>query len=310
MKETAVIISTFNGEKYIEEQLDSILTQEYRDMDIFIYDDGSTDSTYEIIRRYEAENENVHIAESGKKYGYPKCFIELLRQVEGYRYYAFSDQDDVWYPTKLKNAVETLKRVKKDVPLLYYTAVDYCDSNLNHIRSSRFAGKDTEVRRISFQTLLFGGEAMGMTYVFNEKAREALLKANQKETFKDWFLKLYCSLYGGVIYNPVPSANYRRHDMAVTNSTNPAKGFSRVAAQAKEVLVNKDGFQIQKKNIHYIIDNCPLDTVRERDRELLYLFSEPNTVKKRIKKFFWKRRFRKKLPDEIGYRVAFLLGRI
>ena len=310
MRETAVVISTYNGEKYIAEQLDSILGQSYQDMDIFIYDDGSSDDTLQILQQYEDKYESIHIVESGKRLGYPQCFIELLRQVEGYRFYAFSDQDDVWNEDKLEIAVSVLRKVKKNVPLLYYTAVDYCDSELNYIRPSRFAGGRTEIRRIPFQALLFGGEAMGMTYVFNNMSREALLKANDTETFKDWFMKLYCAAYGGVFYNPVPSAKYRRHDMAVTNESNPAGGLSRLFAQASDVLIAKDGMRTQKKVIRYILDHCDINLMREKDRELILLFSEPNSFKKKMKKVFWKRRFRRRLPDEIGYRIAFLLGRI
>jgi len=308
-KNVAIILSTFNGEKYIDEQMKSLVNQTYKDIEIFIHDDGSKDSTVEVLKSYVVRYSNIHLIEGKTGDGYPACFINLLKKVEGFSYYAFSDQDDVWKPTKIENAVNHLSLQDSEIPILYYTAVEYCDASLNFIRSSRFAEGKKQIERLSLQTLLFGGEAMGMTYVFNGLAREALINTDEKCTFKDWFLKVYCATCGNVYFNPNPSALYRRHEKAVTNATNPSPKLGRYLGQFKEIFINTNGFENQKKIIRYINDNFRVNILAE-NRELFELFSEPNCLKNRFKKVFWYKRYRTKWLDEIGYRCAFLMGRM
>lgn len=308
-KKLAIILSAFNGEKYIAEQIESIMSQSFSDFDLFIHDDGSTDSTPQIINEYANTYENIKIIVDKKGLKYPACFIEMLKNISGYRYYAFSDQDDVWDKDKLFDAIQCLDTKDNAQPTLYYSAVNYTDSNLNFIRGSRFAEGKKDICKLTFQQLLFGGEAMGMTFVFNEIAKNALVKANETKAYKDWFLKLYCAACGEVLYNPKASAKYRRHGEAVTGKSNPSGKIQRYYSQILEIFVDKNTFNDRKEIISLLKDNYS-DSINEKDRQLLNLFSEPNSLSKRVKKVFYKKRFRRKLVDELGYRVAFMLGRI
>lgn len=305
----AIILSTYNGGQYIEEQLESLLNQAFKDIEIFIHDDGSKDDTVSKIKKFEEKNSCIHMVEGSGGCGYPACFINLLHKVEGFNYYAFCDQDDVWLPHKIDVAVKQLAKEDGEKPLLYYTAVEYCDSELKHIRDSRFADGKSECMKVTLQEMLFGGEAMGMTFVFNQKAREALLRANQVVTFKDWFLKIYCAACGVVYYDPKPSAKYRRHNQAVTVKTNPVGKLARYIGQIQEIFFAKSGFENQKKIINYL-ENWEPEEISPENKALIQLFSEPNSCGKCLRKVFWKKRFRSKLLDEIGYRFAFLLWRI
>ena len=164
---------------------------------------------------------------------------------------------------------------------------------------------------MNLQSMIVGGEAMGMTFIFNDVARKALLNANNfgSGTFKDWFLKLYCAACGKVYYNPKPSAKYRRHNEAVTNNVNPAGKLSRYTGQIREIFFSKNRFDDQKRIIKFI-EAYEADNVLKDNIKIINLFSEPYVFSKRIKKFFWPRRFRTRILDEIGYRIAFILGRI
>lgn len=305
----AVILSTYNGEKYVAEQIESIMEQSYSNFDLFIHDDGSNDTTEDIINDYAKKYENIKVIVRQKGLGYPSCFIEMLKQVDEYEFYAFSDQDDVWNANKLKNAVECLKMLNKELPNLYYTAVEYTDANLHHIRSSRFAKGKNGICKLNLQALLLGGEAMGMTFVFNNTAKNALVKANVTRNYKDWFLKLYCASCGEVYYNPVPSAKYRRHDWAVTNGSNPSGKIKRYLSQLCEIFFYPHTFDNQKYILDYMIKSC-YNSVHNEDLELISLFTSTNSFCNRVKKITWKRRFRSRIIDELGYRFAFLLGRI
>lgn len=305
----AIILSAYNGEKYIAEQIESLTKQTYKSIDIFIHDDGSTDSTLDIVKKYVSRYSNIFLIVRGTGYGYPGCFIEMLKQIDGYDYYSFSDQDDVWDTLKIETAVKCLNDYDENKPLLYYTAVDYCDSKLNYIRKARYAKGKEKIQEQEFCKMLFGGEAMGMTFVFNKKARNALIKANEKGTFKDWFLKLYCAACGSVIYNPHSSAKYRRHEMAVTNSSNPSGKIDRYLSQIREIYFNKNSFDNQKKILSYLISEC-WNEIEEDNNELIRLFTYEDGIKLRLNKTFYRKAFRNKLIDEFGYRIAFLLGRI
>ena len=305
----AVILSTYNGEKYIKEQIESIMEQSFKNFDLFIHDDGSNDTTPKIIKAFADRYENIHIIVEKRKLGYPKCFIEMLKMVENYRFYAFCDQDDVWNKKKLANGVNALCTLNEKKPLLYYTAVNYCDSDLNYIRGSRFAANMKGIKYLSLTDVLFGGEAMGMTFMFNDVSRNALIKANENGSFKDWFLKIYCSAWGDTIYDPEPSAMYRRHDEAVTGESNPSGKIKRYCSQIKEIFFSKNTFNEQKRIIT-LLKKEYFDEISREDQRLLELFSTSDSVINRMKKVFYKKRFRRKILDELGYRLAFLLGKI
>ena len=309
MNKIAVVLSAYNGEKYIREQIESIINQSYSAFDLFIHDDGSTDGTKLIINEFEQRYDNIRIILKQEELKYPCCFIDMLKEIADYEFYAFSDQDDVWESFKLADAIACMERLDNSKANLYYTAVEYTDSNLQHIRDSRFAKGKYDIRQLKMQELLFGGEAMGMTFVFNNEAKRALLRANEIENFKDWFLKLYCAAFGTVYYNPKSSAKYRRHNLAVTNGENPSGKFDRYLSQIKEIFINKDTFDTQRKILNYIKTYCG-EMMLDDNEELIKLFLEPDSFKNRLRKATWRKRFRSRFIDELGYRLAFLLGRI
>lgn len=228
MKKVNIILCTYNGGRFLKEQLESLLAQTYGNIDIYIKDDGSTDNTIDIISKTIEKNKTdkkIFLLSGKRNLKYPECFISSLIQSKAAGYYAFCDQDDIWNCNKIERAVNKLNRyAKKDIPLLYYSAVDYYNENMDFIRHSRFASSlSVKPEKLRLQQFLFGGEPLGMTFVFNHKVREALEKthANGYRDFKDGFIKIYTASTGKIIYDPVPSAKYRRHAGATTNSINP-----------------------------------------------------------------------------------------
>ena len=100
----AVLMSTYNGEKYIREQIDSILEQSGNfDLDLWVRDDGSKDSTQQILQEY-AQQRKLHWY-TGENLGAAHSFIDLVRKCKGYDYYAFADQDDYWMTNKIQMGV-------------------------------------------------------------------------------------------------------------------------------------------------------------------------------------------------------------
>lgn len=120
-KSVQVVMSTYNGEKYLKEQIDSILSQEGVDVRLYIRDDGSSDRTTDILASYQ-EHKNVKI-EKGNNLGFAKSFLTALDECDEADYYAFSDQDDVWEKDKLSTAIEILEEESQSTPLLYCSAL-------------------------------------------------------------------------------------------------------------------------------------------------------------------------------------------
>ena len=128
-----VLVATYNGEKYIREQLDSIINQTYKNIRILISDDCSKDSTPDILKEYEQKDDRIIVYTHEKNFGnYIKNFEFLLTKVES-EYYALCDQDDVWLPEKIEKTFNKLKEENAD---LAYTDLKVVDQDLNVIYPS------------------------------------------------------------------------------------------------------------------------------------------------------------------------------
>ncbi len=130
-----ILMSTYNGEEFIREQLDSILGQSYPDVDILIRDDGSTDDTFVILKEYEELHQNIH-AYQGANLGVNRSFFELLSESNPKAsYIGFCDQDDCWLPEKIEAAVRQLERMEG--PALYCGAKTLVNENLEPLGSQQ-----------------------------------------------------------------------------------------------------------------------------------------------------------------------------
>ena len=158
-----VLISTYNGEKYIKEQLESIENQEGVRVSILIRDDGSTDKTIDIINDFIVQHPNINLI-SDCNIGYAKSFMTLVRIAsnEDFDYFAFCDQDDVWCSNKLSTAISNICNYN-DRPALYLSQAIIVDENLNPMKSS------FHKRIVALGPALEHNFAIGCTMVFNKK---------------------------------------------------------------------------------------------------------------------------------------------
>lgn len=140
----AVVMSTYNEEKYLTEQIDSILSQKDVHVELFIRDDGSADSTRNIISDYAGHYGNIHV-DFGENVGLARSFIQVLSSASECDYYAFSDQDDYWEPEKLSAATKLIRQKEsgqgKNLPILYYSNLNISDSRLNIIHKTKFEAR-------------------------------------------------------------------------------------------------------------------------------------------------------------------------
>lgn len=166
-----VMMATYNGEKYVAEQIESILAQEGVDVSLLISDDGSSDQTASICRRYSRNNPSVRFKENKTNKGVTQNFMDMLYEVSPgkFDYYAFSDQDDVWLSDKMIRAVELLSS-SRHLPALYYSDVINVDEDLSNPRSGHYTPLFSwEDKRYS---PLIINWVLGCTMVFNSRLCE------------------------------------------------------------------------------------------------------------------------------------------
>lgn len=207
MEKVTVLMSTYNGQKFIKEQIDSILNQNDVQVQLNIRDDGSTDRTIAILKEYQNRFDNINVV-FGKNIGWKLSFFSLLENTlpEKKMFYAFSDQDDIWLTNKMSNAVELLNDSK---PMLYHSNVTIVNSK-KEILGNRY-GEDFIPNDKNPQAFL-DGYGIGATMVFNEKLLSIFNTYKVKNaTNHDAYLIALCNLVGKTIYDKNSYILYRRH---------------------------------------------------------------------------------------------------
>lgn len=207
MNSVTVLLSTYNGEKYLREQLDSVLNQKKVDVRILVRDDGSNDKTLEILDEYDNKFKNFEYYKNGNL-GPAKSFLNLVCCAPESDFYAFCDQDDVWDDDKLSCAIEKLKSLSANTPNLYYSNLRIVDQNLKFYRLSH--------NRVLFNnnkySALTENLCTGCTAVFNRCALN-ILKENIPDycTMHDTWVYMLCKLLGNTIYDETAHISYRQH---------------------------------------------------------------------------------------------------
>ena len=206
-----ILLSTYNGERFIRAQLDSLFAQTYPNIVIHIRDDGSTDGTVDIVKEYVDRGIPI-VLERGDNIGIIPSFMQLLRNTERTgELYAFCDQDDVWKPEKISRAVERIMQSSQPERVLYCSRLEYVDEHLHHL------GYSLIPRVVGFENAVVENIATGCTAVFGEQIRAWILEGDPaRMMMHDWWAYLVASAFGLVVYDDFPSIQYRQHGNAAT----------------------------------------------------------------------------------------------
>ncbi len=206
-----VLMSTYNGEKYIREQIDSILNQRDVLVKLYIRDDGSKDNTLKIIEEYQKKYDNIKLAK-GENIGYKKSFMFLTYNAPDADYYAYADQDDVWLSNKMIQAINMIKEGDQRKPVLYYSMMTQVDEKLK-IMQEQQTPKIMQNKIMS----LFQNFAQGSTILFNAKLLEKVKSYHiEKEVSHDIWLPICALFLGEVVFDNNSYILYRRHNESVT----------------------------------------------------------------------------------------------
>ncbi|MCS6990024.1 MAG: glycosyltransferase family 2 protein [Chloroherpetonaceae bacterium] len=209
-----VLLSTYNGEKFLSQQLDSLLAQTYPDILIHVRDDGSSDKTLDILDAYRNAHPNIRVTR-GENMGAAKSFYQLLLNADdSCEYFAYCDQDDVWKSDKIERAIAFHQKRDPAIPALYFSEFEIVDANLRRIASSKpYARRD-------FKTALLQNVPFGCAQVWN-KAAQRLLATHPPNFFymHDWWNFLVISGVGEILYDPAETLYYRAHGANVFGQT-------------------------------------------------------------------------------------------
>lgn len=293
MHKVVVLMSTFNGEKYIKDQIESILSQKDVDVNLIVRDDGSSDSTLDILEDYSQQGKCYYYHNDNK--GAALSFIDLLFHAPEAEYYSFSDQDDVWLPDKLRIAIEAIKEYKK--PALYHGLAGKVDENLMPLPNPQYNPMQT-----------FAGSlltsATGCTMVFNSALMDILRTYQPKNiSMHDaWVYRTCYAVGGAVIYDCNSYMLYRQH-------SNNVSGGNMSFSEKLNRQLNKN------KNLRWMTANelksgyyCYLP---DENKKILDVFvGYRSSLKNKMKIIFGKDFVANKKKTTIQFKILFLLDLI
>lgn len=205
MKKVKVLLSTYNGERYITELLKSLSEQDGVDISVLIRDDGSKDNTLDMIKQFN-EKIDIHLYK-GNNIGYSDSFWYLITMATDADYYALCDQDDYWCRDKLLSAIKLIENSGIKGPILYTSNVISTDEKLKVINKDSFPVH----KIVSFADSLKRSILPGCTFVFNDELLNYLKKYNGKRLIHDWSIYLIAKAVGNVLYDTEPHILYRIH---------------------------------------------------------------------------------------------------
>lgn len=302
---TAVLLSTYNGERFVEKQIESIIKQDsFRSIDFIIRDDGSKDATVTILRKYERNYSNIKVL-VGHNIGLVPSFFNLLHYgyEHDYEYYAFCDQDDYWLPDKISSAINKIQSESSHIPLLYGTCSWLVDDKLT---KSKVTTQKMQ-RNVTFYNAAIQNIFPGHTQVINKQLARILLSKTEdfsKVYSQDlWFIAAAATT-GKVVSDNIPHVLYRMHG---NNELGYGKGkmarlYSHLLRLRKKEP-QKMAIQLQyfAKQFNEYLDNNQKD-------EILNFFQKQSTLKNRIDYTKNTRLYRQTSKETALFKILYVMG--
>lgn len=224
-KNIAILLATYNGDRFIAEQIESILCQTYSEWTLYVHDDGSSDSTMDTLRKFENTDPRIKILHYPVQGGAKNNFFSILNHVEA-PYYMFCDQDDVWNENKIAIEMQKMVSLEKEHDIVCIaTDLEVVDENLNRIAPSmwQYAGLHPELMK-NFDDYAGGTFMTGCTMLFNNNARKSIILPATKAIMHDAWIELCIAKIGGKIeYMNTATVKYRQHGANVLGAQDIGK---------------------------------------------------------------------------------------
>ncbi|HFU4493158.1 TPA: glycosyltransferase family 2 protein [Streptococcus suis] len=262
-----ILMSTYNGQQFLAEQIRSIQDQSYTDWTLFIRDDGSSDNTKEILKDFERQDSRIHLINSDKSdnLGVIKSFHKLVNHDRA-DYYFFSDQDDVWLPNKLELSLKEAQNYLADLPLMVYMDLKVVNQDLEIMTESMVKSQshhaNTELVQELTENTVTGGVAM-INHALAEMWQET-----DDILMHDWYLALLASAFGNLVFIDQPGELYRQHSDNVLGARTLSKRFKKWIRPHILFAVYWDLIKNSQKQARHLLQ-MPLS---QSNRELIEAF--------------------------------------
>jgi len=267
-----IVMATYNGEYYLSEQIESILSQTYTNWELYIHDDDSKDATINIINHYVSKDSRINFLDDSLSFKSATLnFKYLIDNINVSEYLMLSDQDDIWLPDKIKTTLEVMlaEEIKQQgKPILVHTDLKVVDSKLNIINSSFYNYMNIDIAKDSLNRLLVRNVVTGCTLMINKPLHELVQKMPKQAIVHDWWIALNARLFGQIVFIKKPTLLYRQHDH---NSIGANKNNS--IKQNLQYMYNYN-----RKEIEAYIRQCTLlyeihsSRMSHKDKQLCYEF--------------------------------------
>ncbi|HEM6582931.1 glycosyltransferase family 2 protein [Streptococcus suis] len=262
-----ILMSTYNGQQFLAEQIRSIQEQTYTDWTLFIRDDGSSDNTKEILKDFERQDSRVYLIDSDKSdnLGVIKSFHKLVNHDRA-DYYFFSDQDDVWLPNKLELSLNEAQNYPANLPLMVYMDLKVVNQDLEIMTESMVKSQshhaNTELVQELTENTVTGGVAM-INHTLAEMWQET-----DDVLMHDWYLALLASAFGNLVFIDQPGELYRQHSDNVLGARTLSKRFKKWIRPHILFAVYWDLIKNSQKQARHLLQ-MPLS---QSNRELIEAF--------------------------------------
>lgn len=262
-----ILLATYNGEKYLKPQLDSILAQTYSNFRLIISDDLSSDNTRKILEEYSKKDNRIFLYFQEKNLGVIKNFEFLLKKVEA-EYYMFSDQDDIWKESKIEKSIKKIEETKSD---LVYSDLEVVDEDLRVIYKSywKLKGIYKKIKKYNnFESLYLNNFVTGCTILSKKKLIDTFLPLpnTSKYVLHDYWIPLIISQKGKISYIEEPLIKYRQHKNNKIGSKKRSDELNNlVEIRNLFIDVKKQHFKVFIENENKFID----ENIKKLNKEAL-----------------------------------------
>lgn len=294
MSEVSIVLATYNGAEYLEEQLDSIIENTFTDWTLYICDDGSTDRTLDIIETYQSRYPDKIIAhQNSVNMGVTLNFLDGVTRTDG-KYIMFCDQDDVWMPHKIERTLEAMKEKEQEIgenqAIAVFTDAKVVDGVMRTLADSFFRHTGLQAQNHDLAHLLIENKLIGCTMMFNRAVANKMRKMPTRARYHDWWIALIAAAFGEIVYVDEPTINYRQHARNVVGGKTYAKYTVERLLSLKEQKLSL----VEDERQAFELLNLYQDEMTEEQASIIRDFASlhsMNWFERRVKLFhhgFWK----------------------
>ena len=245
----SVVIATYNGGRFLEQQIQSVLTQTLQPAEIIVCDDDSSDGTIEILEKF-SRNTPLRYYRNKTRLGVVENFKKAVSLTSPNNYIALCDQDDIWLPEKLEKSVQALSQIDDGItPAMIYSDLILIDSNEKLLNLSVSNELEHDKYKHCLATLLFGNFVLGCTVMMNGKMKEFFSDIPANKAFNhDAWITLIAFTFGKVSTLAHPYIKYRKHEYNVTFANHKKKNrMERIGNHIRSFFRKTDFLQEQIK---------------------------------------------------------------